>query len=81
VKTRLIALVVAVTFFMGNLDATVIATALPAMATAFAITPVDMNVGITAYILAVAIFIPLSSWIADRFGAWRACGESVLKRP
>jgi MFS family permease len=81
VKTRLIALVVAVTFFMENLDATVIATALPAMATAFAITPVDMNVGITAYILAVAIFIPLSSWIADRFGAWRACGGKCLVAP
>ena len=42
-KTRLIALVVAVTFFMENLDATVIATALPTMAAAFGVTPVDMN--------------------------------------
>ncbi|OPB00994.1 MFS transporter [Pseudomonas fluorescens] len=69
VQTRLIALVVAVTFFMENLDATVIATALPTMAAGFGVTPVDMNIGITAYILAVAIFIPLSSWVADRFGA------------
>ncbi|MVV49414.1 DHA2 family efflux MFS transporter permease subunit [Pseudomonas sp. PB120] len=77
-QTRLIALVVAVTFFMENLDATVIATALPTMAAAFGVTPVDMNVGITAYILAVAIFIPLSSWIADRFGARRVFAGAIV---
>ena len=78
VHTRLIALVVAVTFFMENLDATVIATALPTMATAFGVTPVDMNIGITAYILAVAIFIPLSSWVADRFGARRVFAGAII---
>lgn len=77
-QIRLIALVVAVTFFMENLDATVIATALPIMASAFGITPVDMNEGITAYILAVAIFIPLSSWIADRFGARRVFAGAIV---
>ncbi len=78
VQTRLIALVVAVTFFMENLDATVIATALPTMAAAFGVTPVDMNIGITAYILAVAIFIPASSWIADRFGARRVFAGAII---
>lgn len=78
IQTRLIALVVAVTFFMENLDATVIATALPTMATAFGVTPVDMNIGITAYILAVAIFIPLSSWIADRLGARRVFAGAII---
>ncbi|PTC29378.1 MFS transporter [Pseudomonas aylmerensis] len=78
IRTRLIALVVAVTFFMENLDATVIATALPTMATAFGVTPVDMNIGITAYILAVAIFIPLSSWIADRLGARRVFAGAII---
>lgn len=68
-QTRLIALVIAITFFMENLDATVIVTALPTMATDFNVSPVDMNVGVTAYLLAVAIFIPLSGWVADRFGA------------
>lgn len=77
-QTRLIALVVAVTFFMENLDATVIATALPTMAAAFGVTPVDMNIGITAYILAVAIFIPLSSWVADRFGARRVFAGAII---
>lgn len=78
VQTRLIALVVAVTFFMENLDATVIATALPTMASAFGVTPVDMNIGITAYLLAVAIFIPLSSWIADRFGARQVFAGAII---
>lgn len=77
-QTRLIAWVVAVTFFMENLDATVIATALPTMAAAFGVTPVDLNMGITAYILAVAVFIPLSSWIADRLGTWRVFAGAIV---
>ncbi|WP_416427597.1 DHA2 family efflux MFS transporter permease subunit [Pseudomonas sp. App30] len=64
-----IALLVAVTFFMENLDATVIATALPQMAKDFGEAAVSLNVGISAYLLAVAIFIPLSGWLADRLGA------------
>lgn len=57
------------TFFMENLDATVIATALPAMAHQFHVPVIDVNIGISAYLLAVAIFIPLGGWLADRFGA------------
>ncbi|MCU0122950.1 MFS transporter [Pseudomonas vlassakiae] len=67
--TTFIALLVAITFFMENLDATVIATALPQMARDFAEHPVSLNIGISAYLLAVAVFIPLSGWLADRFGA------------
>lgn len=78
VQTRFIALVVAVTFFMENLDATVIATALPKMATSFGVTPIDMNVGISAYLLAVAIFIPLSSWVADRFGTRQVFAGAIV---
>jgi EmrB/QacA subfamily drug resistance transporter len=70
-RARNVALLVAVTFFMENLDATVITTALPKMAETFGVTAVDLNIGITAYILAVAVFIPLSGWMADRFGARR----------
>lgn len=51
-----IALLVAVTFFMENLDATVIATALPQMARDFAENPVSLNIGISAYLLVLAIF-------------------------
>ena len=54
---------------MQNLDGTVISTALPAMARAFGADPVHMNVALTSYLLSLAVFIPASGWMADRFGA------------
>ena len=54
---------------MQNLDGTVVATALPAMAEAFGADPLHMNVALTSYLLALAVFIPVSGWMADRFGA------------
>jgi EmrB/QacA subfamily drug resistance transporter len=65
----LVALLVAGAFFMENLDGTVIATALPQMALSFGANPVDLNMGITAYLLTLAVFIPVSGWLADRLGA------------
>ncbi|HEY0199662.1 MAG TPA: MFS transporter [Rhodanobacter sp.] len=65
---HLLPLIVACAFFMENLDSTVIVTALPSMARSFARAPVDLNTGITAYMLTLAVFIPISSWVADRFG-------------
>jgi EmrB/QacA subfamily drug resistance transporter len=67
-KSTLIALLVAGAFFMENLDGTVIATALPQMALSFRASPVDLNMGMTAYMLTLAVFIPVSGWIADRLG-------------
>jgi EmrB/QacA subfamily drug resistance transporter len=64
-----VALLVAGAFFMENLDGTVIATALPQMALSFRMSPVDLNVGMTAYMLTLAVFIPVSGWVADRLGA------------
>ena len=64
-----IALLVAGAFFMENLDGTVIATALPQMARSFRVSAVHLNIGMTAYLLALAVFIPMSGWLADRFGA------------
>jgi len=64
-----VALLVAGAFFMENLDGTVIATALPQMARSFGISPVDLSMGITAYLLTLAVFIPVSGWVADRWGA------------
>jgi EmrB/QacA subfamily drug resistance transporter len=55
--------------FMQSLDSTVIATALPTMAKAFGAVPVHMNVALTSYLLSLAVFIPASGWIADRYGA------------
>ena len=68
-NSRLIALIVACALFMQNLDGTVIATALPAMAKAFGADPIHMNVALTSYLLSLAVFIPASGWTADRFGA------------
>jgi len=56
---------------MQMLDATVVATALPAMAASLHTAPVRLNVAITSYLLAVAVFVPISGWAADRFGARR----------
>ncbi len=67
-RSRLVALIVAGSAFMEFLDGTVIATALPAMAHDFGVAPVSLSIGISAYLLMLAVFIPLSGWMADRFG-------------
>jgi len=68
---RVIPFIVGCALFMQMLDATVVATALPAMAASLATTPVRLNVAITAYLLAIAVFVPISGWAADRYGARR----------
>ncbi|WP_254606419.1 DHA2 family efflux MFS transporter permease subunit [Sphingomonas bacterium] len=66
---RTVALIVACAMFMENLDATVLATALPTMAHDFGVRAPEMSVALTAYLLALAIFIPASGSLADRLGA------------
>jgi EmrB/QacA subfamily drug resistance transporter len=68
---RGLALLVAGTFFMENLDGTIIQTAAPAMARDFGVRAVDINLAMTAYLLTLAVGIPVSGWLADRFGARR----------
>jgi EmrB/QacA subfamily drug resistance transporter len=68
-RSAVIALTVACALFMENLDGTVIATALPQIAQSFDVSPVHLSLAITSYLLSVAIFIPASGWMADRFGA------------
>ena len=68
-KSTAISILVATAFFMENLDGTVIATALPQMGNSFHVSPVDLNIGMTAYLLMLAVFIPISGWVADRVGA------------
>lgn len=70
-------LLVAGTFFMENLDATVITPALPAMATSFGVAPIDLNIGVSAYMLTLGVFIPVSGWVAERYGA-RAVFASAI---
>lgn len=67
-RTLAICFLVAGALFMENLDGTILATGLPAMAATFHVPVVDVNVGVTAYLLALAIFIPISGWMADRWG-------------
>ena len=65
----IIPLVVAVAFLMEQLDSTVITTAIPQMAKSLDATPLRMNLAVTTYVLTLAVFIPVSGWFADRFGA------------
>ena len=60
---------IAAAFFMENLDGTIIATALPQMARSFHAGVVNLNIGMTAYLITLAVFIPISGWLADRFGS------------
>jgi EmrB/QacA subfamily drug resistance transporter len=66
---RVIPLIVAVALFMENMDSTVIATSLPAIARAIGTNPLALKLAVTSYLLSLAIFIPASGWTADRFGA------------
>jgi EmrB/QacA subfamily drug resistance transporter len=68
-RTRIVPLIIAVALFMENMDSTVIATALPAIAADIGTNPLALKLAITSYLLALAIFIPASGWTADRFGA------------
>src|ERR1700689_5026029 len=75
---RRVALIVAAAFFMQNLDGAIINTSLPQMAGTFAVRPADLNIGITAYILSVAAFVPLSGWVADRLGPKRVFAGAIV---
>jgi EmrB/QacA subfamily drug resistance transporter len=66
---RTTALIIACAFFMEQMDATVLTTALPTMARDFATPVADLSSALTSYLLALAIFIPASGRLADRFGA------------
>jgi EmrB/QacA subfamily drug resistance transporter len=64
-----VTLIVAVALFMETMDSTVIATSLPAIAADLGEDPVALKLALTSYLLSLAVFIPLSGWVADRFGA------------
>jgi EmrB/QacA subfamily drug resistance transporter len=67
-RARLTSLIVSCAFFMEQLDGSVIATSLPQIATSFGVHAVDVAIGMTAYLVALASFIPVSGWVADRIG-------------
>jgi EmrB/QacA subfamily drug resistance transporter len=66
---RLVPLILAVALFMENMDSTVIATSLAAIAHDIGSEPIALKLALTAYLVALAIFIPISAWMADRWGA------------
>ena len=75
----LIPLVVACGLFMENLDSTIISTSIPQIARSLNQSPIMLNLAVTSYLLSLAVFIPISGWIADRFGARKVfCSAIVL---
>src|SRR5690606_31479268 len=66
---RAVPLVLAIALFMEQMDSTVIATSLPAIADDIGTTAVALKLALTSYLVSLAIFIPVSGWMADRFGA------------
>jgi EmrB/QacA subfamily drug resistance transporter len=65
---RLLPWLVAVAFFMESLDTTILNTAVPTIADALRIAPLNMKAALTSYTISLAVFIPISGWIADRYG-------------
>ena len=67
-KPKVVAMIVASAIIMQQIDATVITTALPQMAISLNANPVRLSIAVTAYLLSLAVFVPVSGWAADRFG-------------
>jgi len=74
---RVLPWLVAVAFFMESLDTTILNTALPTMATALHVVPLSMKSVLTSYTLSLAVFIPVSGWVADRFGTRRVFASAI----
>ena len=74
---RLLPWLVAVAFFMQSLDTTILNTAVPAIARAMEVTPLDMKAVLASYTLSLAVFIPISGWMADRFGTRRVFASAI----
>jgi EmrB/QacA subfamily drug resistance transporter len=68
---RLLPWLVAVAFFMESLDTTILNTAVPTIADALGIAPLSMKAALTSYTISLAVFIPISGWIADKYGTRR----------
>ncbi|QKV18955.1 MFS transporter [Oricola thermophila] len=76
--TRTVPLVLAIALFMEHMDSTVISTALPAIAADIGTTPIALKLALTTYLVALAVFIPISGWMADRFGARRVFASAIV---
>ena len=74
---RLLPWVVAVAFFMQSLDTTILNTAVPAIAESMDVTPLNVKSVLASYTLSLAVFIPISGWMADRFGTRRVFAAAI----
>jgi EmrB/QacA subfamily drug resistance transporter len=74
---RLLPWLVAVAFFMESLDTTILNTAVPAISSALHVTPLSMKAVLASYTLSLAVFIPISGWMADRFGTRRVFASAI----
>ncbi len=69
---------VAAAFFMQTLDSTIINTAVPSIAHALNVRPIDLKTALTSYVLTLAVCIPASAWLSDRFGTRRVFSASII---
>jgi MFS family permease len=74
---RLLPWLVAVAFFMESLDTTILNTAVPAISDALGVAPLSMKSVLASYTLSLAVFIPISGWMADRFGTRRVFASAI----
>src|ERR1700679_144740 len=74
---RLLPWLVAVGFFMESLDTTILNTAVPVIAHALKVPPLDMKAVLASYTLSLAVFIPISGWVANRFGTRRVFASAI----
>src|SRR5580700_4705925 len=74
---RLLPWLVAVAFFMESLDTTILNTAVPAISAALHVGPLSMKAVLASYTLSLAVFIPISGWVADKFGTRRVFAAAI----
>ena len=74
---RLLPWLIAVAFFMESLDTTILNTAVPTIAEALHVAPLSMKSVLASYTLSLAVFIPISGWMADRFGTRRVFASAI----
>jgi EmrB/QacA subfamily drug resistance transporter len=77
-RAVLIPLIVACALFMENMDSTVIATSLPAIATDIGESPLALKLALTSYLVSLAVFIPISGWVADRYGSRSVFATAIV---
>jgi EmrB/QacA subfamily drug resistance transporter len=74
---RVLPWLAAIAFFMESLDSTILGTAVPAIAAAIHVAPLSMKAVLTSYTISLAVFIPVSGWLADRYGTRRVFSSAI----